>query len=51
MLTLILSSSLIVNSYFPNPKNDELKPDISEPKSAQYFYDTCPKDRPYCRML
>lgn len=51
MLTLILSSSLMVHSYFPNPKSDEPKPDVWEPKSAQYIHDTCPKDKSYCHML
>ena len=46
MLTLILSSSLMVNSYFPDHKNDEPKPDVWEPKSAQYTNDVCTK--PYC---
>lgn len=42
----------MVNSYFPIPKNDEPKPpDLWEPTSAQYIYDSCPKDKPYCHML
>lgn len=50
MLTLILSSSLMVNNFFPNPKNDGPKLDVREPKSAQYIYDTCPKHKPHCHM-
>lgn len=51
MLTLILSSSLMVNSCFPKPNADETPPDLWEPTEIHAIYDDCPKTKIYCSKI
>ncbi|WP_341269725.1 hypothetical protein [Morganella morganii] len=52
MLTLILSSSLMIHSYFPKPNADEIPPpDLWKPAEIHSVYDNCSKTKAYCSKI